>query len=333
MRASIDLQERAAAARTAADDQVATAELARTWFELAQVAHYVGDFGEISSACDRSLALYEQVVDRRGVAVAKGMLGHAAWHLRDWTRALELITQSIAVWEELGDSLSVSWAHWDLGNISRDRTDPDSEESRRNFEEALLGARRAGDAELLAVAIEGLASLEFVDGRAHVAAELLGAAEEVRRSHDIVRAAPYDRDVYLPLLAAIRDALPAGAFDSAWTAGAARGLQDTVDMVLPSREGGREDAGIRMEPQKPLAAPGPQPPEPVLAGLTPREGDVLRLLAQGHTNQEIAESLVISLNTVYRHVSSILAKTGTANRTEAALFAIRNGAGLPAATR
>ena len=60
-------------------------------------------------------------------------------------------------------------------------------------------------------------------------------------------------------------------------------------------------------------------------GLSQREAEVLRLLATGKANQQIADELVISLNTVQRHVSNILAKTGLANRTEAALYAHRNG--------
>jgi NarL family two-component system response regulator LiaR len=52
---------------------------------------------------------------------------------------------------------------------------------------------------------------------------------------------------------------------------------------------------------------------------------VLRLVAAGKSNLQIADELVISLNTVQRHVSSILAKTGLANRTEAATYAHRRG--------
>jgi DNA-binding CsgD family transcriptional regulator len=59
-------------------------------------------------------------------------------------------------------------------------------------------------------------------------------------------------------------------------------------------------------------------------GLSVREVEVLRLIAAGKSNPQIAEELVISLNTVQRHVSNILAKTGLANRTEAASFATRN---------
>ena len=60
-------------------------------------------------------------------------------------------------------------------------------------------------------------------------------------------------------------------------------------------------------------------------GLTPREVEVLRLIASGKSNQEIATELVISINTVTNHVKNILGKTGCANRTEAAAYAIPRG--------
>lgn len=59
------------------------------------------------------------------------------------------------------------------------------------------------------------------------------------------------------------------------------------------------------------------------AGLSQREVEVLCLIAAGRTNREIAQELFISLNTVANHVRSILTKTDTANRTEAAAYALR----------
>ena len=59
--------------------------------------------------------------------------------------------------------------------------------------------------------------------------------------------------------------------------------------------------------------------------LSVREVEVLRLLAMGKSNAQIADELVISPNTVNRHVSNIYAKTGAANRAEAASYATRNG--------
>lgn len=62
-------------------------------------------------------------------------------------------------------------------------------------------------------------------------------------------------------------------------------------------------------------------PVPTPAGLTAREVEVLRLVAAGRSNQQIAQALGISLSTVLRHVTHILTKTGSTNRTQAAHFA------------
>jgi DNA-binding CsgD family transcriptional regulator/tetratricopeptide (TPR) repeat protein len=67
-----------------------------------------------------------------------------------------------------------------------------------------------------------------------------------------------------------------------------------------------------------------------LAGLTAREREVLRLLAAGRSNREIAAELFIATKTASVHVSNILGKLGAASRTEAAAIAHREGVGLPA---
>ena len=67
--------------------------------------------------------------------------------------------------------------------------------------------------------------------------------------------------------------------------------------------------------------PPPQQPEP----LTERETEVLRQLAQGKSNREIATALVIAEKTARTHVSNILAKLGVNSRTQAALHAVRTG--------
>jgi len=59
--------------------------------------------------------------------------------------------------------------------------------------------------------------------------------------------------------------------------------------------------------------------------LTPRELEVLRLIAQGYENQEIAGKLVVSEATVRTHVSNIMGKLHLASRTQAALYALREG--------
>jgi NarL family two-component system response regulator LiaR len=71
------------------------------------------------------------------------------------------------------------------------------------------------------------------------------------------------------------------------------------------------------------SAPEAQKPAP--DPLTDREVDVLKLIARGRSNQEIAADLVISVATVYTHVSNILSKLHLASRTQAALYALREG--------
>jgi NarL family two-component system response regulator LiaR len=72
-----------------------------------------------------------------------------------------------------------------------------------------------------------------------------------------------------------------------------------------------------------LSRPSDRPPTP--DPLTPREVQVLRLVAQGLENPEIAERLVISEATVRTHVSNITSKLHVASRTQAALYALREG--------
>lgn len=70
-----------------------------------------------------------------------------------------------------------------------------------------------------------------------------------------------------------------------------------------------------------------QPPKlpPTKDPLTERENEILQLVAQGLTNDQIAEKLVVSERTVRTHVSNILAKLQLANRTQAALYALKEG--------
>ncbi|MCX7791192.1 MAG: response regulator transcription factor [Chloroflexaceae bacterium] len=67
----------------------------------------------------------------------------------------------------------------------------------------------------------------------------------------------------------------------------------------------------------------PRPDEAPVEQLTPRELEVLRLIARGKSNKEIAEALIVSEKTVKTHVSNILSKLHLADRTQAAIYALR----------
>ena len=66
-------------------------------------------------------------------------------------------------------------------------------------------------------------------------------------------------------------------------------------------------------------------PHGTATALTPREREILMLVAQGRSNRDIAGALVISERTARTHVSNVLAKLGLASRTQAALWAVREG--------
>jgi NarL family two-component system response regulator LiaR len=101
------------------------------------------------------------------------------------------------------------------------------------------------------------------------------------------------------------------------------------DLVQAVREAYQGKAQLHPDVARKLmsavAAPPPAPsPEP---DLTERELEVLRLIAQGMNNQQIAQSLTISEKTVKTHVSNILGKLHVEDRTQAAIYALKKGLG------
>jgi DNA-binding NarL/FixJ family response regulator len=87
-----------------------------------------------------------------------------------------------------------------------------------------------------------------------------------------------------------------------------------------------ELAWTREDLRRVARAPGGASPAPDLeSALTPRELEVVGHLAHGHSNQEIAQALSISYETVKEHVQNVLRKIGVADRTQAAVWAVRQG--------
>jgi NarL family two-component system response regulator LiaR len=104
-------------------------------------------------------------------------------------------------------------------------------------------------------------------------------------------------------------------------------LKDVLrpDLVRAIRTAARGEPTLHPEAQRRLMQQVISPPTSLLHDLTDRERDVLRLIARGESNKGIALSLHLTEGTVKGYVSAILAKLSVADRTQAALYAVRHG--------
>jgi predicted ATPase/DNA-binding CsgD family transcriptional regulator len=291
---------------------------------LAHAVHLEGDIPAMVALSEESLALYRELDDRRGVAGALGQLGHARWHEQEFPSARALLTEALALLRDLeGGQAQAGWnpftsiTHvlWSLGNVARDQGDYAA--ARSLYEEGMAAAQGQGGAFHVAVLLDSFASLAAAAGQVARAARLLGAAEAVRIASNVALAPVYRRDFYDAFIATVRAALDEETLRAAWAEGramsweqaSAYGLAGATELAAsPAPLGGDERPGVGDEAVYPDR-------------LTRREAEVLGLLAEGATNAAIAAALNISVNTVNKHVASILAKTGAPNRTAAAAVA------------
>jgi DNA-binding NarL/FixJ family response regulator len=87
----------------------------------------------------------------------------------------------------------------------------------------------------------------------------------------------------------------------------------------------KQEEGASPIPEAPTAQERETPPAAANRELSPREAEVLGLIAHGHTNEQIARELLLSTSTVKNHVGRILSKLGASDRTEAAIIAVEMG--------
>ena len=171
--------------------------------------------------------------------------------------------------------------------------------------EALAAALEAQSVLLVPMQLEALAGLATLAESFAEAARLFGAAEAARDAHGLVRYA-VDRHGYEVDVERARTALPDEEFRAAWEQGRAMSLDEAV--VYASRGRG--------ERKRPSSGWG---------SLTPTELEVVRHVAEGLTNPQIAERLFVSRSTVKMHLAHIFAKLGVSTRAELAASATRRG--------
>jgi predicted ATPase/DNA-binding CsgD family transcriptional regulator len=187
-------------------------------------------------------------------------------------------------------------------------------QAEQHFRSGLAELRELGWRHLIALGLEGLAAVASARNQAEQAAQLFGCAAATRRQ---VGAAPrpIDRSWRDRALSAARAQLARETWAAAWAAGEA----SDPDELLKNLAAPSHPAALK---------PRPLPPdEPVR--LTPRERQVIGLIAHGYSNRAIANELVITERTAEIHVGNILGKLGLSSRAHAAAYAVSHGLVTP----
>jgi DNA-binding CsgD family transcriptional regulator len=249
--------------------------------------------------------------DKRDAVYALVILGYTAILEGHVDLAQTRLDESLALLNDLGDRRGISWALYGLGWVALSQTQ--APEAQAWLEQSVALLRDVGQPWFLALTLEGLAGAGALQGLHTWAARLWGHAETLRETLGASKPTPAAR-MQAPFVEAARAALGADAFAAAW----AEGRQMSLEVVLIARD-------------QPLLEPAsPARPTPVVGimrprypgGLTAREVEVLRLVAAGLTDQEVAEKLIIAPRTVNTHLTSIYNKLAVTNRVEATRFAV-----------
>jgi non-specific serine/threonine protein kinase len=274
-------------------------------YGLGRVAMYEGDLEQADWLYQECVQIARDLGDMNLLSNALGNLGGVATDLGDYERAAGYLNEVAVLTEETGELLGIAMNANDRAYLALKQGR--LETSRSLVETCLTTLRIIGDPRLTAQTLETCAWLVIMQDRADHVPGLLGAADKLRETIG-VPVSPMTRkdyEYYLPLATAC---LAPGVWETAWAEGGTLTLDQAIERAL---------AIVQR-----LAADTADSPTTVLSK---REMEVVRLLVEGRTNQEIAATLFISPHTVANHVASILNKLGLESRTAVAAWAVREG--------
>ncbi|MBX3070809.1 MAG: hypothetical protein KF883_09955 [Thermomicrobiales bacterium] len=222
-----------------------------------------------------------------------------------YAKANELGQQAVGEWREAGYLWGIAQA---LGTVAAAHCERGAlDASRVAYQEALELWLACADGRGISGTIAGVAGLTLARREPELAARLLGAAESVRLRLGVEFVAHH---LYAQgQIARVRASLPAPVFEEHWASGEALAIGDAAELAHQSLNAVPEPSRVQ---QKDL--------------LSRRETEILRLVAEGLPDREIADDLSISPRTVQSHVTSILTKLDARSRAEAVASAIRSGA-------
>lgn len=279
----------------------------------AGLANDEGDYERAGAFREESLELYRATGDHEGEARALIGLGEVARCEGEYARAKEWYQRGLDLFRELGSRLHVAVTLQNLGHVTGHLGDP--HRALGYFFESLTLFHDLGHEVGTAACLVGIAGVKVAQGQPGLAARLLGVAEHITDELGTMLAAA-DRLEWERNQAAAEAALGTDAFAAARAEGAELSVERAV--ALMSREG---SAGTG-----PSASGTTRPSKASRGGasfLTPREREVLELLAEGLTYAEIGERLSISSRTVDAHLRSIYSKLEVRSRHAAVREAAR----------
>ncbi len=264
---------------------------------LGLLALHGGDHELARKLGQEAEALRQELADRQVIGFLLIFLGMIALDEGDHDRAVALLEESLALNQDLGDVRGVAMCLTFLGTTVLERGDP--ERAASLFEEDMRILRGLRDKTGTAYGLRGLAGVAALRGEPTRAARLWGADEALREAAGLVLS-PFERSHpdYEGYQAAARSRLDEAAWESAWSEGRAMTQDEAIEYALKTEE-----------PASPLKE---------TAGLTERELEILRLVAEGLTDSQVAQRLYLSPRTVGQHLRSIYRKLGVPSRAAAA---------------
>ena len=298
--------------------------------QIGVVFYYQARYAEARRFYEESLALRRKAGNLHAVADCLQNLSHVAARQGDFDRALLLAAESQALYETLGDTQGLAYVLSTRAEVARHQGDP--AQAVALYSESMALAQARGDKDGIADTLESLAGLAGAPGQpvesALRAVRLFAAAAALREEAGLVRMPIIQQD-FDEQLAATRSRLDPATFTAAWADGQQLPVEQAIALalrplapVIPAPPPGPLPA----PPTPPDGAPAPALPGDAarLLGLTARERDVLRLVAQGLTNPQIGAHLSLSPRTVQTHLYAIFGKLGVTTRSAATRYAIEN---------
>jgi non-specific serine/threonine protein kinase len=270
-----------------------------------------GRFDRAIPLFDEAISITRAVGDRIGLAQALSYRGLFGWASGEAEAAEALVREALTVQRAAQDAWGVGHSLAFLGLFACERGDGAG--AATYVAESLTNRLAVGAWRYLPWALENVALFAWTTGRPVAASRLFGAAANLSERIGSPGHEP-ERSAYMRAIERVRAALGESAFEAAWAAGQALPLEEIV-------------AEAMLVAPAPCTAPAASSGSASPHGLSPRERDVLRLLVEGASDQEIATRLYISRRTASNHVHAIFTKLGVGSRAAAVALAVRRGLG------